>query len=492
MSEAVAAFLLKKGIKKGDRVAVLMNRSIYLYAAIIGILRSGGVYVPIDTRTPPLRLSKMIQDVSPFYIFVDHFSNNNFEKSQQYLEIQARAAIIEENVSPLREKIDFKEALRLAAGIAPTLSPDDFALILFTSGSTGLPKGAMLSHGNLYNIVHWTMTAFDYGPGDVGSAFNATAFDMSLADMFPTLCSGAVLGVYPEEVIFPKDILKLTYKYGVSKMFVVPSSLTSLVESDLGELHRLTRLENVFLGGESIPVSTLMKVRRLLPHARFHNCYGPTETAMYVTQFRFDDQTRPEDRMLPIGLPIANNRIVLDTTGFCKKEGKGELIIVGPQVGMGYWNDPVRTSKSFGVTKEGERFYRTGDIASFDPLKGYFIYGRKDSQIKYMGYRIDVGEIEHVVSKLPFIRENVVIPVEVNGTVNGLKLVYTGDRDCEKNIVHNLRKMLPSYMIPKYFVRLDQLPLNTSNKVDRVMIRQLYGNGPETCKDNLGIAATEL
>jgi acyl-coenzyme A synthetase/AMP-(fatty) acid ligase len=182
----------------------------------------------------------------------------------------------------------------------------------------------------------------------------------------------------------------------------------------------------------------------------------------------------------------------LDTTDFSKKEGKGELIIAGPQVGMGYWNDPVRTSKSFGITDEGERFYRTGDIASFDPLKGYFIYGRKDSQIKYMGYRIDVGEIEHVVSKLPVIRESVVIPVEVNGTVNGLKLVYAADRDYEKDIVRSLRTMLPSYMIPKYFVRLEQLPLNTSNKVDRATIRQRYGNGPEACNDSPRIATLEL
>ncbi|MDH5203365.1 MAG: AMP-binding protein, partial [Nitrospirota bacterium] len=490
LSNTIARFLLEKGIQKGDRVAVLMNKSIYLYAAIIGIIKSGGVYVPLDSKAPPLRLARMLEDIDPFYVFIDHFYVSQLEKSHQYLKLQLKTIFLDNAKYKDYEKIDFEKATVKIIPNFPSLSSDDLALILFTSGSTGIPKGATITHRNLYDIIHWTITNFDYGPGDVGSAFNATAFDMSLADLFPILGSGGTLGVYPEEIIFAKDILQLTYKYSVSKMFLVPSVLTSLVDSNLMQQELLTNLKDVFLGGELIPVNTLIKIMNLLPHARFHNCYGPTETALYVGKYTFATPPNLQEKMLPIGFPIANNRFTLDHTDFLAGENKGELIIFGPQVGAGYWNDPEKTDKSFGVNEKGERFYRTGDIASFDPVKGYFIHGRKDSQVKFMGYRIDLGEIEHVLSTLPFIRENMVIPVYINREVEGLKLVYTSERECVKDILYKLKKILPSYMIPKYFTRLKQLPKNQCNKVDRAGIKEKHGKAIRETDNNMDIIGT--
>jgi D-alanine--poly(phosphoribitol) ligase subunit 1 len=211
-----------------------------------------------------------------------------------------------------------------------------------------------------------------------------------------------------------------------------------------------------------------------LPQTRFTNCYGPTETILYTSYHIFDRPLNPEVNIFPIGFPIANNKFILDRTGLSDPQ-KGELIIVGPQVGAGYWNDPERTRNAFGVTDKGERYYRTGDIASFNPKVGYFIHGRKDHQIKFMGYRIELGEIEHVLTLLPSVKENVVIPVYGKDKIEELRLIYSGDGDCDNEIRKHLNKHLPSYMIPKSLIRVESLPKNQNNKIDRVVIKEMYG-----------------
>lgn len=476
MSNRIASFLLEKGIQKGDRVAVLMNKSIYLYAAIIGIMRSGGVYVPFETKAPSFRLAEMLEDISPFYVFVDRLTANNCRKIEQLLQKTLTTVFLDDTESQDYEKIDFEEISVRALVDSPSIHPEDLAYILFTSGSTGKPKGVMITHGNLYFYVNWSLSCFHFGPGEVVSGLHATAFDVSVSDIFLTFCSGATLAVYPEEVIFPKDILRLSCDYGVTKLHLISSSLNSLVKSYLIRPEFMGNLKDVFFGSEMLPINTLIELMNMFPHTKFHNCYGPTETTIWISVHTFHKKPNPEKRILPVGFPLPGHRFVLDTTDFTKDKNKGELIIFGPQVGAGYWNDPEKTDKAFGVNEQGERFYRTGDIASHDPEQGYFVHGRKDSQIKIRGYRIELGEIEHAVSMLPFINENVVIPVYVDGDVKELKLIYTSEQECEKEILKNLRKNLPKYMIPKHFVYLEKLPKNKNNKVDRVLIMEKYGD----------------
>jgi acyl-coenzyme A synthetase/AMP-(fatty) acid ligase len=258
-------------------------------------------------------------------------------------------------------------------------------------------------------------------------------------------------------------------------MFLVPSSLSSLVNSNLIQLDLLSRLKDVFLGGESIPANTLTKIMDMLPGTRFHNCYGPTETTLYTSKYSFSKHLNSQTKILSIGFPVAGNRFVLDRTGFEKERRKGEVLIVGPQVGLGYWNDPEKTNVAFGLNDRGERFYRTGDIASFNPRVGYFIHGRKDHQIKFMGYRIELGEIEHILSLLSPVKENVVIPIYENGKIEELRLIYSGDGECDKEIRKHLSKNLPSYMIPKSMIRVESLPKNQNQKIDRVLIKEMYG-----------------
>jgi len=475
LSSKIARFLLKSGIKKGDRVVVLMNKSIYLYAALIGIIQGGGVYVPLDTRTPSERLGKILEDLVPFYIFIDRHSLGHYRECEKLLNNRFRTLYLNDSGDDGYEKIDFREESVKDMMKFPSLSSEDLALILYTSGSTGVPKGAMISHGNLYNIISYTIEAFHYGPGEVGSGFNANAFDMSISDTFSVLCSGGTLGAYPEEIIFPKDIVDLTHKYGITKMCLVPSFLGSLINSNLLQPDFLNTLKDVFLGGELIPPSALIKIMNMLPETSFHNCYGPTETTNYVSKYTFRKTLNRRTKKFSIGFPIAGNRFILDRTGFESEKGKGELLIVGPQVGLGYWNAPEKTRSAFGVTDSGERYYRTGDIASFNPKVGYFIHGRKDHQIKFMGYRIELGEIEHILSLLPLVKENAVIPVYVKDKIEELRLIYSGDRDCNQEIRKHLNQHLPSYMIPRSMIRVESLPKNQNNKIDRALIKEMYG-----------------
>ena len=475
LSNNISDVLLESGIKKGDRVVVLMNKSIYLYAAIVGIMQGGGVYVPLDTRAPSARIARILEDVAPFYVFIDHRSQKNYRGAQHLVKNQFQVLYLDDCESELYEKTNFREKAIKNKEKLPLISSEDLALILHTSGSTGVPKGVMISHGNLYNILNYTIKAFEYGPEEVGSALNANAFDMSMTDMFSSLCSGGTLGVYPEEIIFLKDILDLTYKYGITKMCLVPSFLTSLVNSNLIQPDLLHRLKDVFLIGELIPANTLFKIMDMLPNTRFHNWYGPAETTNYNSKHTFSKRLNRRAKNFSIGFPIAGSKFVLDRTGFENEKRKGELLIVGPQVGLGYWNDPDKTKMAFGVNENGEKYYRTGDIASFNPRVGYFIHGRRDHQIKFKGYRIELSEIEHIVSLLPVVKEGVVIPIYENGRIEELRLIYSGERGCEKEIRKHLTKHLPNYMIPKTMIPVESLPRNQNNKIDRVLIKKTYG-----------------
>jgi fengycin family lipopeptide synthetase B len=475
LSNSVSEVLLRSGMGRGDRVVVLMDKSIYLYAAIVGIMQGGGVYVPLDTRTPSIRLGRILCDIHPFYVFVDRNSLRNYQECQKPLNSQPRALYLDEGEYEGCEKITFKEESMKAMEKFPQLCSENLALILYTSGSTGVPKGAMITHGNLYNIVDFTIQFFGYGPGDVGSALNANGFDMAMAEILMTLCSGGMLGVYPEQILFPRDILELTYRYGITKMFLVPSTLRSFVDGDLIQPDLLHQLKDVHLGGESIPANVLTKAMSLLPQVRFHNSYGPTETTFYTAMHTFSRPLNANENIFPIGFTIAGNKFFLDRTEFREEQGRGELLIAGPQVGIGYWNDPEKTRNAFGVTDTGERFYRTGDIASFNPEVGYFIHGRKDHQIKFKGYRIELGEIEHVLSLLPLVKESVVIPIYEKDKVEELRLIYSGDGDWDKEIRKYLNRQLPRHMIPKSAIRVESLPKNQNNKIDRALIQKMYG-----------------
>jgi len=474
-SDNISKFLLESGIRKGDRVVVLMNKSIYFYGAITGILRDGGVYVPLDVRTPPARLAGILKDIAPICVFIDRRSIRHYQECQKMLNNQFRTLYLDDSGDNSFEKISFREESMKGIGKCTPLSSEDLAFILYTSGSTGAPKGAMLTHGGLSNIINYTIECFDYRSEDVGSSLSANAFDGSLFEMFPILCSGGMLGVYPEETLFLRDILELTYKYSITKLFLVPSTLNALVNSELIKPELLNTVKDVFLGGEAIPVNTLIKIMNLLPQARFHNLYGPAEATIYTSQYTFSKRLNPQAKILSIGFPAANTNYFLDKTDNKEEKEKGELVVIGIQVGAGYWNDPERTRNAFGVTDKGERYYRTGDIASFNPKVGYFFHGRKDQQIKFMGYRIELGEIESILSLLPLAKENVVIPIYKNGKIEELRLIYSAAGDCDKEIRKHLSKHLPSYMIPKSMIRVESVPKNQNNKIDRALIKEIYG-----------------
>lgn len=469
----VSQYLQESGLKKGDRVALMMNRSIYLYAAMIGIMRAGGVVVPLDTKTPPARLTDLLAEISPLRVFTDRFSADLFRKCAELSPGRFQAVLLDDGEDSNFVELPFGSA-RPDDPQKADLLPNDLAMIYFTSGSTGEPKGVMIPHGSIFMNVQWVIDTLGYNVDDVTSGLNATAFSASTADIFPPLCSGGTLAVYPEEVIFPKDILDLTYTYKVTRTLLVTSTLNALVNSGLIKPEHLQGLKTVLLGGEPANRNVLATVMAMLPNAKFINGYGSTESSLMAV-FSLNDYNGEDGGAVPIGFPIMGIRFTLDKTNFPENEERGELIVHSPHLSIGYWNDPDKTNKVFGKDEHGVPFYRTGDVASFIPGVGYCIHGRKDSQIKFLGYRINLQEIERVVSKVDSVTGNVVIPVRENGEIKSLKLVYEAAADCDEEIHHNLRKSLPRYMIPQHLVRLEQLPKNKSKKIDRALLFTTYG-----------------
>jgi amino acid adenylation domain-containing protein len=491
MSNQLARLLKEGGCRKGDRVCLLMPKSPAAIVSMIGILKAGCIYVPVDPASPPLRIRKILESCDNRWVLgagrvqtllSELLADDSLRAgiSVGWLECQKPSA------ASLRVEWSMDDLALADATPVPRQSlTSDAAHILFTSGSTGMPKGVVITHSNVVHFVEWGLRHFGIDSSDRLSGHTPLHFDLSTFDVFGTFAAGAELHMLSlEDALSPLKLAEFMRNARLTQWFSVPSVLNYLAKFDVLRPNDFPFLKRVLWCGEVLPTPALIYWMRRLPHVRFTNLYGPTETT--IASSFYDVPKCPADEKTPIPIGQAcdgEELLVLDENLQPMPPGAlGDLYIGGVGLSPGYWRDPVKTAAAFlrnpfGVNPN-DRIYRTGDLARCREDGLVYFIGRSDTQVKSRGYRIELGEIEAVLSSLPCLQESAVVAIESSGFESSLicsaYVLQPGSQFTHAGLRKELLNHIPAYMIPVRWMACDTLPKNANGKIDRPKLKELF------------------
>lgn len=460
---ALASHILKQcGEIHNMPIAVYMDKSVESIIAFMGILYSGNFYVPIDKKSPQERIEKILEVLSPAAIIIKGKTTESLKKWVNLEFDDSREMCIEKE--------------ELCAHLNNVIDVDP-VYVLFTSGSTGVPKGVAISHRSVVDYTEWLHGQFGFDNQTVFGEQAPFYFDNSILDIYSTLKNAATMVIIPEHFFaFPNQLIGFLNKYKVNTIFWVPSALIGVANSGVLERERLLYIEKVLFCGEVMPNRQLNIWRKNYPNLLYANLYGPTEItdvcAYYVVDRKFRD-----DEPLPIGKACGNCQIlVLNEENEVAKEGEiGELCVRGSCLSLGYYNDFTKTDKAFVQNPLNNRFYekiyRTGDLVKLNDLGELIYLGRKDFQIKHQGHRIELGEIETAALAIEGINQSCVLYDEEQKKI--VLFYISEDILDEKYIYSRLLEKLPKYMVPGQMQKIDVFPLNINGKIDRIKLKEM-------------------
>jgi D-alanine--poly(phosphoribitol) ligase subunit 1 len=464
LTERIACALHARGLQQGQVVALFHDKSPAAYASMLACLRLGITYTNLDPDSPWERLRKILGASQPRIIV------NAFEALPHETALRAAGhwEILHLRSLP-SVTVDLPEITRISGGTP--------AYIMFTSGSTGIPKGAVMSHANLLWFIAWSRDRFRITPEDVLTNANPIYFDNSVFDFYTAIFAGATLApITSAEAKDSRLLVRLINQAGCTVWFSVPSLLVYLLTTRALTSTDFPAVRKIIFGGEGFPKPKLKQLYDLFGHrCDLENVYGPTEctcicSAHTITAADFDDM----QNLATLG-PLSQNFdceiLPLDVTD----PEFGELFLRGPQVGLGYYRDPARTAKSFIQNPRHDDYadigYRTGDLVRRDARGWFHFKGRADFQIKHMGYRIELEEIEAALGMLPGVRECAVIYQRLgDGLGQILGYVAMCETHPSEELVRQVAAILPSYMIPRRITALETLPKNANGKIDRAAL----------------------
>jgi amino acid adenylation domain-containing protein len=460
----LARWLRARGIGRGSRVAIAMDRSPDLVVSVLGILGAGAAYVPLDPSYPALRLRYMLQNSGARMLL----SGSGLEQSLSAIRPDGVEIVVVDRISD-RHVEESGGAIDFGVG------RDDLAYVIYTSGSTGEPKGVAMSHGPLVNLVRWHNVDAVRTESPRTLAFAPISFDVSFQEIFTTLSSGGTLILVGEEERRDPDLLleRIEAEH-VQHIFLPFVALQQFAEACVRADRVPESLREVYAAGEQLQVTAaIAALFRRLPDCRLHNQYGPTESHV-VTAHTLMGQPAAWPSLPSIGKPIANaSAFVLDARMQPVPRGVvGELFLGGAVLAQGYLDRPDLTAERFvpdPFAPKG-RLYRTGDLARWTTMGDLEFLGRADQQVKIRGFRIEPGEIEAVLVRHPGVREAAVIAREEGSGEKRLVAYTVVDPDAPSGadeLRNAVASVLPDYMVPSAFVLLDALPLTPSGKLDR-------------------------
>jgi len=491
LTNQVARALKSAGVERGNRVGIYVNKSLASVISIFGILKAGGVYVPLDPNAPIKRLAYITRNCDVQTILT---STGKLSALTQFFSegTPIKKVILTDNnddvTNSLPESvhvIGWNELSKLDDGPVPDggTIETDLAYILYTSGSTGDPKGVMISHRTILTFINWCFEIFQMSSQDRVTSHAPLHFDLSTFDIFVTCKAGGTIVIIPEKLsIFPVKLVQLLRDECITVTYMVPSILAMMVSYGKISEYKLSSLRTVLFAGEVFPIKYLRKLVSAIPRADYFNLYGPTETNVCTYyKVRSEDLAPERTQPVPIGVACENVEVfAVDELGRLVKEPgiEGELWVRGSCVAQGYWGDQEKTAKGFVRNPFQPYFeevaYRTGDIVTLDQDGVNWVYiGRRDHMIKSRGYRIELGEIEAALYGHAEVKEAAVVALPDELIGNRLKaFVVPSDRNSlnENELQTHLVNLLPRYMIPETIEFREELPKTSTGKIDRPLL----------------------
>lgn len=462
-SKAIATVIAKKNIFKKP-IAIFMDKCVECVVAFMGVAYSGNFYTPIDSKMPVARIEKILETLVPEILITD---KKHFELAKSFFDT-SNILLYEE----IRENVIDKYLLK---SIDDKIIDTDILYVLFTSGSTGIPKGVTISHRSVIDYVDWVVDTFKINIDDVLGNQAPLYFDLSIQDIYATIKSGSMTVLIDSNYfLFPAKLMNYIKCKNVNTIFWVPTAMVLVANLKALKIKNKPGLKKILFCGEVMPNKQLNKWREAYPTAMFVNLYGPTEITEVCTYYIIERQFKDND-VLPLGIPCRNTDIIiLDENDKLVKNNKiGELCVRGTSLSLGYYNNLQKTNEVFVQnplnTAYPEKIYRTGDLVKYNEYGELIYISRKDFQIKHMGHRIELGEIEAAVSSLQGIDLNCCLYDEKN---NKIILFYVGSLQ-EDDIINLLKECLPDYMLPNKKIKLQAMPINLNGKIDRVKLKEL-------------------
>jgi amino acid adenylation domain-containing protein len=472
----LAHLLAELGARRGDRVGLYLDKSIESVVAAYGVMKAGAGYVPLDPSAPPARLGRIAADCGLRLLC------SAAGKSGAWTDLAKAGASLDAVVvldgpadgsgGPPGVRIAGTETLGTRPPMPPdaACAPDDLAYILYTSGSTGDPKGVTLAHRNAVSFVEWAGALIGVGPEDRLSSHAPMHFDLSVFDLYAAARGGASVTLVPRAAsVLPRELARFLGEARITVWYSVPSVLTALTARGGLRPGDLPDLRAVIFAGEVFPPKFLRRLMELLPHAAFYNWYGPTETNV-CTWYRVPGIPDADDP-IPIGRAIAGTDVfAVGDDGRRAGPGEvGELHVRGPGVMRGYWGDPDRTARVLVADPtqgSGGPVYRTGDLVRELEDGNLVFLGRRDAQIKSRGHRIELGEVETTLLAHPSVLEVAVVAVPDEMVTNRLRAVVVAPGATDRELAGFCRERLPRYMVPEEFRFVDALPKTSTGKID--------------------------
>jgi amino acid adenylation domain-containing protein len=480
-AQRLAAHLVTAGVRPSDRVAILLPRSFHSVVAVLGTLQAGGVYVPLDESSPPLRQLRLLDDCRVRALITDERAWSRLVASDpgrhsKHDFVQVFAAQSDANALPIAWVSSERTSIVTHDATLPELLPEMPAYVLYTSGSTGQPKGVVVSHAGAAAFVDWAVRAFGIRAQDRLANVTELHFDLSVFDLFAAFTTGAEVHlVTKNHLLRPDRVVEWLHTEGITVWYSVPSTLGLLMDEGALTERAPTTLRHVMFAGEVFPVPRLRRLMKCWPGARFHNLFGPTETNV-CTFYSLPDTLAQDATAIPIGMPCDHVELrLLDADGRPTPDGaEGEICVGGPAVMLEYFGQPAQSAAAFWPPQKVPgtgRLYRTGDRARRDASGRLWFVGRRDRQIKHRGYRIELGEVEAALAMLPGVREAAVTaaPDEHGDSVLRAVIVPESSGQPGLNVLavkSHCGKLLPSYMVPRSVDFRASLPRMSTGKLD--------------------------
>ena len=469
-----ATTIVGLGISQNKPIGVFLDKSIESVYADLGILYAGDFYMNLDIKTPAERIKNIIQLVEPAAII------------STQAQIKSIAAVIPDSVKLILLDEMGKERRSQESGDRSlelgerrnTIIDTDPSCIINTSGSTGTPKGVVLNHKSFFDFIDWSLETFGFGEDLVMGSLSPIVFDIYSFELCMLMAKASTLVVLPAHLAaFPAKILEVLEKHQVNFLFWVPTIMVNIANMDLLSAFKLESLRTVWFAGEVFPTKQFNYWHHHLPQVTFANLYGPIEITLDCTYYIINKEI-PDEEPLPIGYPCRNTDILIlddDDKAVSEPGVEGELCVRGTSLAMGYYNNPEKTAAAFVQNPLNKAYpeliYRTGDIVCLNDEGLIMFKGRKDNIVKHMGYRTDLGEIEHVIiNTLKLVKNGCIV---YNQAEKQITLFYEAAEEIPvPQFRMEIGKVLPKYMIPTVYHRLEQLQRNTNGKIDRLYYKK--------------------